>query len=57
VTVNGKASPVANALGWPGTNNVYRVDFRVSECAPAGSVTLGLSVAWINRPEVRISVR
>lgn len=29
VTVNGKAAQVITALGWPGMNNVYRVDFRV----------------------------
>ena len=57
VTVNGKASPVANALGWPGMNNVYRAGFRVPEGTAAGAATLGLGMAWINGPEVRISVR
>ena len=57
VTVNGKVSPVVNALGWPGKNNVYRADFRVPEGTAAGAATLGLSMAWINRPEVRIPVR
>ena len=57
VTVNGKASQVINALGWPGMNNVYRVDFRVPEGTAAGTATLGLSVAWINGPEVKLPVR
>ena len=57
VTVNGKACPVVNALGWPGMNNVYRVDFRVPEGTTAGTATLGLSRAWINGPEVKIPVR
>ncbi len=57
VTVNGKAAAVTNAIGWPGMNNVYRVDFRVPEGAVAGAATLGLSVAWINGPEVKIPVR
>jgi len=57
VTVNGKAAQVINALGWPGMNNVYRVDFRVPEGTAAGTATLGLSVAWINGPEVKIPVR
>jgi uncharacterized protein (TIGR03437 family) len=57
VTVNGKAAQVVNALGWPGMNNVYRVDFRVPEGTAAGTATLGLSVAWINGPEVKIPVR
>jgi len=57
VTVNGKAAQVVNALGWPGMNNVYRVDFRVPEGTAAGTATLGLSVAWINGPEVKFPVR
>jgi len=38
-------------------NNVYRVDFRVPEGAASGTATLGLAVAWINGPEVKIPVR
>jgi len=57
ITVNGKAAQVVSALGWPGMNNVYRVDFRVPEGTAAGTATLGLSVAWINGPEVKIPVR
>jgi hypothetical protein len=57
VTVNGKAAQVVNAIGWPEMNNVYRVDFRVPEGTAAGTATLGLSVAWINGPEVKIPVR
>jgi len=57
VTVNGKAAAVTSAIGWPGMNNVYRVDFRVPEGTVAGTAALGLSVAWINGPEVKIPVR
>jgi hypothetical protein len=57
VTVNGKAAQVVNALGWPGLNNVYRVDFVVPDGTAAGVATLGLSVAWIKGPEVKIPVR
>jgi len=57
VTVNGKAAQVVNAIGWPGMNNVYRVDFVVPDGTAAGMATLGLSVAWINGPEVKIPVR
>ena len=38
-------------------NTVYRVDFRVPEGTVAGMATQGLSVAWINGPEVRIPVK
>jgi hypothetical protein len=57
VTVNGKAAQVVWAIGWPGMNNVYRVDFRVPEGTVAGPATLGLSVAWINGPEAKFPVR
>ena len=57
VTVNGKAAGVINKYGWPATANVYRVDFVVPDGTAAGMATLGLSVAWINGPEVKIPVR
>ena len=57
VAVNGKAAQVVNAIGWPGMHKVYRVDLRVLEGSAAGTATLGLSVAWINGPEVKIAVR
>jgi uncharacterized protein (TIGR03437 family) len=57
VTVNGKDAKVVNKYGWPATNNVYRVDFVVPDGTASGMATLGLSVAWINGPEVKIPVR
>ncbi|MEK7406160.1 MAG: hypothetical protein AAB225_13730 [Acidobacteriota bacterium] len=56
VTVNGREAPVVNKIGWPTMNNVYRVDFVVPEGTAAGTASLGLSVAWINGPEVKIPV-
>jgi hypothetical protein len=53
----GLAAEVRNAIGWPGMNNVYRVDLRVPEGTAAGTATLGLSVAWINGTEVKIPVQ
>ena len=57
VKVNGKAAKVSNRIGWPAMTNVYRVDFVVPDGTAAGMATLGLSVAWINGPEVKIPVR
>jgi uncharacterized protein (TIGR03437 family) len=57
VTVNGKPAAVVNKVGWPTLNNVYRVDFVVPDGTSGGLATLGLSVAWINGPEVKIPVR
>ncbi|MEK7404051.1 MAG: hypothetical protein AAB225_02990 [Acidobacteriota bacterium] len=57
VSVNGREARVVNKIGWPTMNNVYRVDFVVPEGTAAGLATLGLSVAWINGPEVKLPVR
>ena len=57
VNVDGKPAKVSNKIGWPAANNVYRVDFVVPDGTAAGMATLGLSVAWINGPEVKIPVR
>ena len=48
---------MVHGLGWPEMTNVYRVDFRVREGTAAGTATLGLSLAWINGPEVKIPVQ
>ncbi len=48
---------MVNKIGWPKLNNVYRVDFVIPEGTTAGTATLGLSVAPINRPEVKMPVR
>ena len=57
VTVNGKDAKVINKYGWPATTNVYRVDFVVPDGTVAGMAILGLSVAWINGPEVKFPIR
>jgi hypothetical protein len=57
VTVGGQAAEVRNAIGWPEQTNVYRVDFRVPDGAKPGLANVGLTVAWIAGPEVKISLR
>ncbi len=57
VTVNGKEAEVINKIGWPGTYDLYRVDFRVPAALSAGMATLQLTAAWIPGPEVKIAVR
>jgi uncharacterized protein (TIGR03437 family) len=56
VLVNGKATQAHNTVGWPELQNVYRVDFDMPSGAPPGFVTVGVSVGWINGPEVKIPV-
>jgi uncharacterized protein (TIGR03437 family) len=57
VTIGGKAAAVLNKVGWPTMTNVYRVDFTVPDGSAPGMATLGLSVAWINGPEVKLPIR
>jgi len=57
VTVNGKEAEVINKVGWPGTYDLYRVDFRVPSGLPPGTATLQLTAAWIPGPEVKIPVQ
>jgi hypothetical protein len=57
VTVNGQAAEVVNKVGWPGSVDTYRVDFRIPEGAAAGTTSIQLIVAWIVGPEVKISVQ
>lgn len=58
VTLGGKEAEVINKIGWPGTYDVYRVDFRVPATdGAAAMVALRLTSAWITGPEVRIPVQ
>ncbi len=57
VKVGGQAAEIRNAIGWPEQTNVYRVDFRVPEGVKPGPTGVGLTVAWVAGPEVRIQVR
>lgn len=56
VSVNGRAAAVQHKAGWPTITNVHRVDFIVPDGTPPGKATLGLSVAWINGPEVKFPI-
>jgi uncharacterized protein (TIGR03437 family) len=57
VLIGERAAPGINAIGWPGTPDVYRVDFRVTEGSPAGLARVRISVAWIDSSEIAIPVR
>ncbi len=49
-------APVSNAIGWPGTNDTYRVDVTVPGVAP-GTAGTALTVAWMQGPEFKIPVK
>lgn len=57
VTLNGMAAEVINKVGWPGSYDLYRVDFRVPSGVPPGLATVQLTAGWIPGPEVKIPVR
>jgi uncharacterized protein (TIGR03437 family) len=57
VTVNGKEAEVINRVGWPGTYDLYRVDFRVPSGLPPGKATVQLTAAWIPGTPVEIPVQ
>ncbi len=56
VTAGGKSVDVVNKVGWPGTKDVYRVDFRVPGDV-SGDISIQVTAAWITGSEFRIPVR
>jgi len=56
-TVNGKPTQTFNAVGWPETVGIYRVDFLVPAEITPGTATVAISAAWIKGPEVKIPVQ
>jgi hypothetical protein len=57
VLVNGRDAEVINKIGWPGLDNIYRVDLRVPEGTAPGVATLQLSAAWIPASAVNIQIQ
>jgi hypothetical protein len=57
VTVNGRPAELLVAVGYPGTVDNYRVDFRVPTDTAKGLATLQLTAAWIAGSEVRFAVQ
>ena len=57
VTVNGVATEVLYAGGYPGSVDSYQINFRMPSGLPAGMATLQISAAWIAGPPVLLSVQ
>jgi uncharacterized protein (TIGR03437 family) len=55
--VNGIDGQVISAIGWPGSMDLYRVDFRVPERVQPGAAKLRLTSAWIAADEVTIRIQ
>jgi hypothetical protein len=56
VAAAGKPTDVVNKVGWPGTKDVYRFDFRMPGDV-SGEISIQVTVAWITGLEFRIPVR
>ena len=56
VIVNGQGTDAIVAVGWPGTADQYRVDFKMPD-GVTGLATVQLSAAWIKGSSVRVPVR
>ena len=46
-TVNGQPVVVSNRVGWPGTQDLYRIDVTLPAGLQAGSATVVISAAWM----------
>jgi hypothetical protein len=57
VTMNGTSGEVLNKVGWPGTTDTYRIDFRVPDDTTAGMATIQLTTAFIPARQVTIPVQ
>jgi uncharacterized protein (TIGR03437 family) len=57
VLMNGQASAVLYAGGYPGATDAYQVNFRVPSGLSPGTATLQLTAAWIPGSEVKIPIR
>lgn len=56
VTVGGSPAEVINAIGWPGQQNLYRVDVRMPKVA-GPMAALQLTAAWISGSAYAIPTR
>ncbi len=57
VTINGKATEVLSAAGYPGAVDGYQVNFRVPADTAKGDASVQISAAWISGAPVSIAVQ
>jgi len=56
MTAGGQPVELINQIGWPGEQNLYRVDFRMPKTS-GSTAALQISAAWIGGPAVSIPVQ
>ena len=57
MTAGGQSVEVINQIGWPGRENLYRLDFRMPNVDSAAAATLQLTAAWIPGPGFFIPIQ
>jgi hypothetical protein len=57
VMVNGNASEIIGAVGYPGAVDGYQVNFRVPSGTAKGTVSIQVTAAWISSSPVGITVQ
>jgi len=57
VTVNGKSAEVLGAFGYPGSVDIYQVNFRVPPGTATGTALILVSAAWVSGVPVSIPVQ
>jgi len=56
MTANGQPVELINQIGWPGEQNLYRLDFRMPKTS-GSKASLQLAAAWISGPAFVIPVQ
>ena len=56
VRVAGRDSPAINKVGWPGTTDSYRVDFRVPDDTAPGNFLIRIVAAFVPSAEFVLPV-
>ena len=57
VRVNGEAAEVETQVGWPGTMDTYRLDFRVPQGIRPGVASVQIRVDGVGGPRTKIAIR
>jgi hypothetical protein len=57
VNVNGQPAHVFNALGWPGTVDTYRVDFRVPDRTTGVTAAIQLTASFVSSTPVSVPLQ
>ena len=57
MTAGGQSVEVINRIGWPGQQNLYRLDFRMPKIDASATAPLQVTAAWIASSAFSIPVQ